>query len=468
MRPGREDLRPLLARLPSVHVLQRHPGIRELRSRYEDRRIDTVIRMVLRDARNRIRYQPHAAEKTGLQPQILADRVVAHLESESGSLDGALINASGILFHPGTRDRYAGTAARRASDLALIFAAYEEKGRIAGLLRELTGAEDALVARSVPAALLLAVQSIAKGKEVVINRSHLGLIDGPYDGRPVDPVSFCGLAGARVVETGATNKTRLSDYRSAVGNQTALITCIRPYTYAIRGFTEEAGLEEIVRTGAETGATVLYLAGDTTLRPVASAAYEPACSVAEALRFGTPLIILAGGGLIGGPPCGLLLGRRHVLAPIRGHGQWPAMQASRHVRAGLEARLKELSDSPCDLDSHPAVHMLTASRDEVGARARALVDLLSKNGRFRASCAVVERPAYLTPYRLPHDSMTSFAVSVHPEGARSEDLAGQAVRWARGTPSLLVDYGRDRLLIDMRGVEKCRIPDVARIVEADL
>ncbi len=468
MRPGREDLRPLLARLPSVHVLQCQPGIRELRGRYEDRRIDAVIGKVLREARNRIRYQPHAAEKTRLHPQDLAERVVAHLESESGSLDGVLINASGILFHPGTRNRYVGATARRASELALIFAAYEEKGRIARLLRELTGAEDALVARSVPAAFLLAVQSIAKGEEVVINRSHLGLIDAPYDDRPVDPVSFCELAGARVVETGATNKTRLSDYRSAVSNQTALITCIRPSTYTLQGFTEQAGLEEIVRTGEETGTTVLYLAGDTTLRPVASAAYRPACSVAEALRFGTPLIILAGGGLIGGPPCGLLVGRRHVLARIRGHGQWPAMQASRHVRAGLEARLTELSDSPCDLDSHPAVHMLTASRDEVGTRARALVDRLSNNGRFRASCAVVERPAYLTPYQLPRDSMASFAVSVHPEGARSEDLVGKAVRWARGTPSLLVDYGPDRLLIDMLGVEKCRIPDVARIVEADL
>ena len=468
MSPGPEELRPLLARLPSVHVLQRQPGIRELRGRYEDRRIDAVIGKVLREARNRIRYQPHAAEKTRLHPQDLAERVVAHLESESGSLDGVLINASGILFHPGTRNRYVGATARRASELALIFAAYEEKGRIARLLRELTGAEDALVARSVPAAFLLAVQSIAKGEEVVINRSHLGLIDAPYDDRPVDPVSFCELAGARVVETGATNKTRLSDYRSAVSNQTALITCIRPSTYTLQGFTEQAGLEEIVRTGEETGTTVLYLAGDTTLRPVASAAYRPACSVAEALRFGTPLIILAGGGLIGGPPCGLLVGRRHVLARIRGHGQWPAMQASRHVRAGLEARLTELSDSPCDLDSHPAVHMLTASRDEVGTRARALVDRLSNNGRFRASCAVVERPAYLTPYQLPRDSMASFAVSVHPEGARSEDLAGKAVRWARGTPSLLVDYGPDRLLIDMLGVEKCRIPDVARIVEADL
>ena len=468
MSPGPEELRPLLARLPSVHVLQRQPGIRELRGRYEDRRIDAMIRKVLREARSRIRYQTPAAEPARVQPQDLAERVVAHLESERGPLDGALINASGILFHPGTRDRYAGAAARRASNLALTFSAYEEKGRIARLMHELTGAEDALVARSVPAAFLLAVQSIANGEEVVINRSQLGLIDAPYDDRPVDPVSICELAGARVIETGATNKTRLSDYRSAVGNQTALITCIRPSTYALRGFTAEAGLEEIVRTGVETGATVLYLAGDTTLRPVASAAYDPACSVAEAVQLGTQLIILAGGGLIGGPPCGLLVGRRHVLARIRGHGLWPAMQASRHVRAGLEARMKELADSPCDLDNHPAAHMLTASRDEVGTRARGLLELLSKSGRFRTPCAVIERPAYLTPYRLPRDSMAGFAVSVHLEGARPEDLAGQADQWARGTPSLLVDHDRDRHLIDMRGVEKSRIPDVARIVAVDL
>ncbi len=465
MRPGREDLRPLLSRLPSVHVLQRQPAVRDLRGRYEDRRIDAAVRTVLRDARNRIRFQPNAAEEARLETQYLAGRIVAHLESESGPTGSALINATGILFHPGTRDRYAGMAARRASEQMLMFAGYEDNGHIARRLRELTGAEDALVVRSVPAAFLLAVRSIAAGEEVVINRGQLGLIDAPYGDRPIDPVSICELAGARVVETGATNKTRLSDYRSAVGSQTALIASIRPSTYALRGFAEDAGLEEIVQMAAESGTPVLDLAGDTTLRPITSAAYRPVYSVAEAVRYGTSLTIAAGGGLIGGPPCGLLIGKRHVLERIRAHGQWPAMQASRHVQAGLEARLTELADSPCDLECHPAAHMFTASRDEVGIRAGELFDRLARSRRLRAACAVIEQPAYLSPYRLPCESMPSHAVSVRPEGVRPEVLAD---RWASETPSLLVDYVRDRLRIDMRGVENCRIPDVARIVEMGL
>ena len=468
MKPGREDLRSLLARLPSVHVLQRQPVIRALRDRYEDRRIDAVIRKVLHEARNRIRSLPNATEGTSFDRLELAARIVARLESEDGPADGALINASGILFHPGTRGLYTGSAARRASELALGAASYEDYGRTARLLRELTGAEDALVARSVPAAFILAVQSIAKGGEVVINRSQLGLIDAPYDDRPVDPVSICALAGARVVETGATNKTRLSDYRTAAGNRTALITYIRPSTYALRGFAEEAELKEIAGAGEETGITVLYLAVGATLRPAASAAFPASCSVAEALRYGAPLIIAACGGLIGGPPCALLLGKRQVVARIRGHGHWPAAQASNHVRAGLEARLSELADGPCDLESHPAAHALTASRDEVRVRAQALVGRLSESGQVSASCEIVERPAYLTPYRLPGDRMASFAVAVRPTGMRSEDLANVADRWARGTPSLLVDYDRDRLLVDMRGVAKSRIADVAKIVVTSL
>ena len=468
MKPGREDLRLLLARLPSVHALQRQSGIRALRDRFEDRQIDTAIRRVLRDTRDRLRFRPHEAEacqSAWLAPGTLAEGVAALLEDEVRPADGGLINASGILFHPLTRDRYAGTAARRASKLALTLAAYEDTGRTARLLRELTGAEDALVARSVSAAFLLAVRSLAEGAEVVINRGQSGLIDAPYDGRPVNPVAACQFAGARVVETGATNKTRLSDYLSVVGDRTALIVTARPSTYALRGFTEEAGQEEIVRAGADSGATVLHLAGDTTLRPVPSAAYPSACSVAEAVRCNTPLIVTAGGGLIGGPACGLLIGSRHIIARIRKHSLWPAVQASRHVQAGLEARLAELADGPCDLENHPAAHMLAASREEVGARARQLLGRLSESGRHRAACSLVEGQAHLTTYRLPGDGMPSFAVSVRPAGVRSEELAR---RWLKGTPALLVDCCRDRIRIDLRGVEKRRVPDVARIVRSDL
>ncbi len=468
MKPGRDDLRLLLARLPSVHAMQRQSGIGELRDRFEDGQIDGAIRRVLRDTRDRIRFRPHEAEAIGssrLEPRFLAEEVAALLEGEVRSTDGEPINASGILFHPQTRGWYAGTAARRASKLALTLAACEDGGRTSRLLRELTGAEDGLVARSVATAFLVAVRALAEGEEVVIGRGHTGLIDAPYDEGPMNPVSICGFAGARVVETGATNKTRMSDYCSAVGDRTALIITARPSTYALRGFTEEAGPEEIVRSGADSDTRVLHLAGDTTLRPVPSAAYPSTPSVAETVRWGTPLIVTAGGGLIGGPPCGLLIGSRHVIARIRRHSLWPAAQASRHVRAGLDARLAELAGSPGDLESHPAAHMLAASQEEVGCRARQLLDRLTENGRRPAACSVVERQAHLTAYRLPGGGMPSFAVALRPGGARPEDLAR---RWAKGTPALLVDDCRDRILIDMRGVEKYRVPDVARIVGSDL
>ena len=488
MRSGREDLRSWLALLPSVGAMQRDPLVGALRGRFEDWQIDNAIRKVLRDARDRIRFRPlkteaagfepghfagrvteqlerEARSKAGFEPGNFAGRVAEQLEREARSKAGDLINASGILFHPRARDRFAGTAAERASQLALTLAAYEDDGRASGMLGELTGAEDALVCRSVAAAFFLAVRALAEGAEVVFSRNQLGLIDAPYDARPLSPVSICGLAGATAVEAGATNKTRLSDYHGAVGDRTALIVTVRPSTCALRGFTEEPAQEEIVRTGTDTGVEVLHLAGDTTLRPVTSAALPAVSSVAEAVRCGTPLIIAAGGGLIGGPPCGLLIGMRGVLARIRRHGMWPAARASRHVRAGLDARLAELARSDCDLENHPAAHMLAASPDEVGARARQLLERLTDDGRFRLACAVDERQSHLTTYRLPIHAIPSFAVSVRAPGSGSEDLAD---RWLNETPPLLVDCDRDRVRIDMRGVEKNRIPDVARIVRSGL
>ncbi len=477
MKAGREALQHQFARLPSVRLVQGESRIEALRGRFEDGQIDAAIRKVLRDARDRIRLRPTEkeadgfaeasglAEADGFAPEHFAERAAARLEGKAHSASGALINASGILFHPLARAPYAGTAAGRAAGLALTLAAYEESGRTAGLMRELTGAEDVLVCRSIADAFLLAVRALAGRAEVVIGRSQAGLIDAPYEDRPVNPLSLCALAGATMVETGATNKTRLSDYRRAAGDRTALIVTARPSTCALRGFTEEAALEEIVRAGAESGATVLRLAGDSTLRPVASAPFAARSSVSDAVRSGTPLTIAAGGGLIGGPSCGLLIGTRKVIARLSAHDTWPAAQASHHVRAGFDARLAELAEGSCDLACHPAAHTLAASVEEVGARARLLFERLTEDGRLRGACDVIESRSYLTAYRLPADGLSGYAVSIRPPGG---DPGGLAARWLKGTPPLLAECGRDRVRIDMRGVARHRIADVARIVQSGL
>lgn len=465
MKAGQEALQRQFARLPSVRLVQGESRIEALRGRFEDGQIDAAIRKVLRDARDRIRLRPQETEENGFAPERFAERAAARLEDEAHSAGGVLINASGIVFHPLAREPYAGTAAGSASRLALTLAAYEEDGRTAGLVRDLTGAEDVLVCRSVADAFLLAVRALAGRAEVIIGRSQAGLIDAPYEDRPVNPVSLCALAGATMIETGATNKSRLSDYGRAMGDRTALIVTARPSTCALRGFTEEAALEEIVRAGAESGATVLHLAGDTTLRPVSSAPFAARRSVTDAVRSGTPLIIAAGGGLIGGPPCGLLIGTRQVIARMKAHGTWPAAQASRHVRAGFDARLAELAESSCDLACHPAAHMLAAAEEDVDARARQLFDRLAEDGRLRAACDVVESRAYLTAYRLPADGLPGYAVSIRPPGG---DPGGLADRWLKGTPPLLVDCGLDRIRIDMRGVERNHIADVSHIVRSGL
>lgn len=457
----REPRRSLLSCLPSVHVMQRQPRIQDLLSRYDRRRLDAIIRKVLNDARARIRHPNYVLDKTSIKIEDLTDKVVANLDIEDHRLDKLLINASGILFHPGASNWNAGTTARRASELALRLAPFPKTDRISRLLCELTGAEDALVTHSIPAAFLLAVQSYASGKEVIINRNQLGLIDAPYNDGPVDPVSICKLAGSKLVEVGATNKTGVSDYRSAIRDQTALVAYIRPSTYALRGFTAESGLEEILEAGVATNTTVLYLAGDTTLRPLISAGYRSSCSVSEAVRFGAPLIISASGGLIGGPPCGLLFGSRRILEGIRKHGLWPTMQAAWHVRAGLEARLTEMAQGSHDFEGHPTEGMLTASKKEIGIRARALLNQLSTRKRLRGAFSIVERPTYLTTYRLPNDSIASFSVSVRPDGALTEDLARY---WACSTPSLLVNYDRSQLLIDIRGVGENQMTTVSETI----
>jgi L-seryl-tRNA(Ser) seleniumtransferase len=447
-----------LAGLPAVHTVLNHPAIRDLCGRHPRRRVVDAVRDALREIRaGLLEYPDQPASPQACDLDALARRVAGRLSEEPPGSFRPVINASGILFHPAAGHAPLSPAARRAAAETLLPAAHACEQSVRHLLRRLTGAEDALAVHSPQAAFWLAVESLGRGKEAVIARAHLGT--GEDGGRLLDVLRRCGV---QVVEVGATNKARLSDFRAAIGSRTGLLCAIRPATYALRGFTQEVPIEDLGRLGRETGIPVLYDIGHAPLTPMVLPDWRSDTSAAEAAGAGVAVTVVRGDGLAGGPPCGLALGHHAALEAMRQNPLHPMVNPSLPTFAALEATLQVYARAEDGLAYPPAARMLMDPPDAVYDRARRLLErcqgVLSPHGAVE----IREHAACLTRSRLPSETFPSYAVAFRP-ASRPPDLI--ADRLYRHTPALLAATEPAHLLLDLRTVEEEQVDGIGQILE---
>ena len=301
----------------------------------------------------------------------LSERVRAGVEEAVGPPLRRVLNATGILLH--TNLGRAPLPRDVAASLPALLDAYcdleidlttgrrgERNRRCERLLRLLTGAEAALVANNNAAALVLALATLAAGREVVVSRGELVEIGGSFR-----IPEILAAAGARLVEVGTTNRTRLDDYRRASTPATALLLKVHPSNYRIVGFAESVPSAALAGLAAETGVPLLVDEGAGLLRPVepgqgAAAPLRAHESHEELLAAGASLVCGSGDKLLGGPQAGLLLGRRDLVERCRRHPFYRALRPSRLTYAALEAVLRRrLAGEPGALDAlwpDPAAH----------------------------------------------------------------------------------------------------------------
>jgi L-seryl-tRNA(Ser) seleniumtransferase len=371
-----------------------------------------------------------------------------------------VINATGVILHTNlgraVLPRAAVAAAARAAGSYSDLEVERETGRRGKrgtrpelLLASLTEAEDALIVNNCAAALLLALAALAKGKQVLVSRGELIEIGGEF--RIPDIMS---ASGAKLVEVGTTNRTRVGDYRSAASDRTGAILRVHPSNYRVVGFTATPAAKELGALARKLDVPFVFDVGSGLLRETRGPdEQEP--SVRGALADGAGLVTFSGDKLLGGPQAGCVVGRSDLIARLRRHPLARAVRVDKMQVAALGTVLAMHATGRQDeLPVHRMVHEPLA---KVRARAEAIADAI---GGDLEGVHVTRSTSVVGGGSMPGSDLPSWAVAL-----TAPDPEAFGARLRIGSPSVFCRMEEDRILLDARTVLPEQVPDLARAVQ---
>jgi L-seryl-tRNA(Ser) seleniumtransferase len=380
-----------------------------------------------------------------------------------------VINATGVVVHtnmgrsllPDSAMAGIVAAGCRYSNLEFDLATGKRGSRyslVEDLLCELTGAEAGLVVNNNAAAVLLALDTLAQGREAIVSRGQLVEIGGSF--RIPDVMK---KSGARLVEVGATNRTHLFDYEQAITEDTALLLKVHTSNYKMIGFTAEVPLEELVALGRRQGIVVMEDLGSGSLLDLSRFGLAKEPTVQEVVKAGADVVTFSGDKLLGGPQAGLIVGRRDIIDRIKKNPLNRALRIDKFTLAGLEAIFRLYLDEEHVADRVPTLAMLAMEYGVIKKRATRLLGRLRKEGDLGCEIAGVDTESRVGGGALPEQGLPSRAVSLRPLAFGVNQL--EARLRAGGMPVIgRIEDGR--LLLDMRTVADREVAELAAALVA--
>lgn len=434
--------------LPSVDELLQFAAGQELIAFYSRSLALRAIRAALAQARAAIREGancPSSAELLSTARDLLQQEQQPHLRS--------IINATGVIINTNLGRAPLSQGALQAvqqvsggySNLEYDLEQGERGSRhvhVAVLLRELTGAEAAIVTNNNAAAVLLGLSALAMGREVIISRGQLVEIGGGFRVPDVMRQSGCHL-----VEVGTTNRTRIADYEAALSELTALLLAVHPSNFLITGFTEATSIEALSELAHRRGLLVMNDLGSGCLLNSEryGLAHEP--TPQESIAAGADLVCFSGDKLLGGPQAGILVGKQAVIARLAKHPLMRAVRIDKMTLAALEATLRHYQRS--EAEAHiPIWRMIAARPEKIAGRAMSWVARLQARG-----VAARKQPGESTVGggSLPGETLPTTLVAL--DAARTPlPLEELARRLRKRHIPIITRILRDALLLDPRTV----------------
>lgn len=439
-----------LRRLPAVSRLLQHERVQEAIAEHGRDLVVDCIREVLSQLRQRLKN----GESVSDELRSVVNEVLQAVQRWHTPTLRRVINATGVVLHTGLGRAVLAESARRAvEEVAQGHSMLEidrdtgERGdrieHVRELLCRLTGAEDATVVNNNAGAVLLAVTVLAQGKEVIISRGQLVEIGGAF--RMPDIIA---QSGARLVEVGTTNRTRLSDYERAVTCETALLLRCHPSNFRIVGFTEEVSAEELASLAHRYNLPVLDDVGSGCLVDTEQFGLEHEPTLQESVQAGCDVVTCSGDKLLGGPQAGIILGRREIIQRIRRHPLHRALRVDKLTLAALEATLRLYLSPEKAVGEIPALRALAISADEIRLRAQRLKRRLQASLSAEAvTVRLREGASAVGGGSLPGQQLPTTLVCLRPLQMSVQQMA-RALRWQE--PVVFARIEQDEVVIDPR------------------
>ncbi len=451
----------LLRQIPAVNEMLNRTALKELEARVGRRLVVECTRRAVQRLRDGI----VAGSLASVSLVALEQEIVSEAETAGHYSLRPVINASGVILHTNLgRAPLAREAVEHLAEVATRYSNLEydleagERGKrdvhTERLLCQLLGAEKALLVNNNAAAVLLALNTLAEGTEVVVSRGELIEIGGSFRIPEV-----CAKSGAILREVGTTNRTRIDDYAAAINERTRLLLRVHPSNFRIVGFTARPSLAEFVELAQRHSLVSMEDLGSGCLIDLSTNGIRDEPTATASLPAGVDVVTFSGDKLLGGPQAGILAGKRELLERIRKNPLFRALRVDKLIIAALEATISLYLRGRTD--DVPALRMINLPMEAIRRRATGLAGKISARPRF--SVQVRDGESVIGGGSTPAQSLPTALLAVTHSSHSAQDLE-QLLR--RNSPPVIARVEEDALLLDLRTVFEDQDEELLEALEA--
>jgi L-seryl-tRNA(Ser) seleniumtransferase len=444
----------LLRELPSVDRLLKHPRCEALLVRYNREYLIQKCRDALDRSRSEIR-QGKSLAGGALKDEAIVARVEAQVAAESQPGLVRVVNATGTILHTNLGRALLSQAAIDAVvavggcpvNLEYDLAAGKRGRReetIEKLLIELTGAEAATVVNNNAAAVLLALNSLAEGREVIVSRGELIEIGGAFR-----IPEIMAKSNAILKEVGSTNRTHPEDYQRAINDKTALLLKVHTSNYKVVGFTAEVELAQLVAIGKEHNIPVMEDLGSGALIDLSRYGLPKEPIVEERIDAGADVVTFSGDKILGGPQAGLLVGKKSLIASMNKNHLQRALRCGKLTLAALEGTLRRYRQSPDIVQEIPTLRSFIRGIDEIGALGEQLLPRLQAALGDGYRLTLEQSTSQIGSGALPTEELPTVAIAIVHATLNANRIAE---RFRRADPPIIGRIQDDCFLLDLRTI----------------
>jgi len=453
---------PSLRDVPSVDSLLRTDAARELRDLVGLRRLTNITRSVIAEIRALVRDNQEFPSSNGNYAEALLAEAIRRMQASAAREVQAgirpVINATGVVLHTNLGRAPLSQAARTAIDEAARYSSVEydlESGgrggraaRVEELLKDLTGAEDALVVNNCAAAALLILSVLAGDGETIVSRGELVEIGGDF--RVPDVMAS---SGTRMVEVGTTNRTHLQDYQRAINTDTRLVMRVHPSNYRIVGFASSPERSELVTLAHEAGLLVYEDAGSGQLSDLRKYGVIDEPVIRDIVESGVDVTSFSGDKLLGSAQAGLIVGKHAIISRLRKHPLFRALRSDKLRLAALEATLVSHQRDAAQTEV-PVIQMLSLRGEELRQRAQSILENLNAS---ELKLELLEGESALGGGAGPTSTFPTALIAItHPQKS-AQDIEHEL---RTSTPPIISRISEGKVLLDLRTVFEDEVQDV--------